>query len=358
VSAYGEFETILCHERFLVEGLTEMGYEVEVHADGACLRGYHGEERPERAHVIIRRAQLDGASNDIGFARGTDGRFRAIVGEYDRSIGYNRHWLDKVRERYQERQTLAAVKSKPDSFRGKEVIQMKEDFVVFVVCIVASAGLAAGVLYFDPFHVFQSSNAMVTRQVEEPKPADPPRKPKRMAKAAQRRVSKEAAVTEPASARAAVPTATPPVEAPAPPVPSANEITLGTQEETKTETYGNLALSAMTSKGGHVLQTFVYARDRGKVTTMIRLEDGKVSSKSIRPRRRSEVNATIQEKRNHVEQTPESVRRRAGEWTARTFGSRGPGLYSAASQRRRNHYRRIDQRQRAHGEPRGTSIEW
>jgi hypothetical protein len=35
VSAYGEFETILCAERFLVEGLTEMGYEVKVHADGS-----------------------------------------------------------------------------------------------------------------------------------------------------------------------------------------------------------------------------------------------------------------------------------------------------------------------------------
>jgi hypothetical protein len=280
VLAYGEFETSLCDERFLVEGLTEMGYEVEVHANASCLRGYYGEERPERAHVIIRRAQLDGASNDIGFARGKDGRFRAIVSEYDQSIGYNRHWLGKVRERYQERQTLATVKSKRDTFRGKEVNPMKEDSVVFVVCVVASVAIAGGVLYVDPLHVFQSSNAMVTRQVEEPKPAHPPTKPKRVAKAAQRRVSGEAAVAELASTRTAVPTATPPVEAPAPPLPSANEITLGTQEENKTETYGDLALSAMTSKGGHVLQTFVYARDRGKVTTMIRLEDGNVSSKS------------------------------------------------------------------------------
>jgi hypothetical protein len=157
---------------------------------------------------------------------------------------------------------------------------MKEDFVVFVVCVVASVAIAGGVLYVDPLHVFQSSNAMVTRQVEEPKPADPPRKPKRVAKAAQRRVSKEAAVTEAAPARAAVPTATAALEAPAPPFPSANEITLGTQEENKTETYGDLAFSTMTSEGGHVVQTFVYARDRGKVTTVIRLEDGKVSSKS------------------------------------------------------------------------------
>ena len=79
MSAYGEFETIMCEERLLVEGLTAMGYKVEVHADGAALVGYHGDERREKAHVIIRRAQLDSASNDIGFARGTQtavsGRF-------------------------------------------------------------------------------------------------------------------------------------------------------------------------------------------------------------------------------------------------------------------------------------------
>jgi hypothetical protein len=37
------------------------------------LIGYHGDERPERAQVIIRRSQLDSESNDIGFARGPMG---------------------------------------------------------------------------------------------------------------------------------------------------------------------------------------------------------------------------------------------------------------------------------------------
>ena len=40
VSAYGEFETIMQEETFLVEGLTAMGYKVEVQADGAALVGY------------------------------------------------------------------------------------------------------------------------------------------------------------------------------------------------------------------------------------------------------------------------------------------------------------------------------
>ena len=123
MSAYGEYETTLNEQNFLVEGLTAMGYRIEVHAEGAPLIGYHGDERPERAHVIIRRAQLDSASNDVGFVRGTDGRVRAILSEYDRSIGYDECWLGKVHQHYKEKQTLAVAKAKGYIFRGKEVIQ-------------------------------------------------------------------------------------------------------------------------------------------------------------------------------------------------------------------------------------------
>ena len=123
MSAYGEFETTIREQRFLVEGLIEMGYRVETFPEGAALIGYHGDERPERAQVVIRRAQLDSASNDIGFAREKDGRFRAIVSEYDRSIGYNDKWLGKVQQHYKEKQTLSMAQAKGYIFRGKEVVQ-------------------------------------------------------------------------------------------------------------------------------------------------------------------------------------------------------------------------------------------
>lgn len=123
MSAYGEYVTTLCEQQFLIEGLHHMGYTIEVHDNGAPLFGYHGDERPERAHVIIRRSQLDSASNDIGFVRGADGRFRAFLSEYDRSIGYDDHWLGKVHQHYKEKQTMAVAKAKGYIFRGKEVTQ-------------------------------------------------------------------------------------------------------------------------------------------------------------------------------------------------------------------------------------------
>jgi hypothetical protein len=123
MSAYGEFSTVMRECRFLVEALSEMGYKVEVHPDGAPLFGYHGDERPERAHVIIRRAQLDSASNDIGFVCDADGRYRAILSEYDRRIGYDDKWLGKVQQHYKERQTLAMAHAKGYALRSREVVQ-------------------------------------------------------------------------------------------------------------------------------------------------------------------------------------------------------------------------------------------
>ena len=74
-----ECQTVIGDRKFLVAALAELGYHVEVHPEGAALFGYEGHERPERAHVIIRRKELSSASNDIGFARSNEGRFVAAV---------------------------------------------------------------------------------------------------------------------------------------------------------------------------------------------------------------------------------------------------------------------------------------
>ena len=72
----------------------------------------------ERLNSMLAKGRLQQT-----LVRGTDGRFRAILSEYDRSIGYNEPWLGKVHQHYKESQTLAVAKSKGYIFRGKEVIQ-------------------------------------------------------------------------------------------------------------------------------------------------------------------------------------------------------------------------------------------
>src|SRR6202035_1555881 len=82
MSKYGLLETQIADQKYLIAALGEMGYRVEVHPQGAALVGYEGHERQEKANIIIRRQQLDSASNDIGFTRASHGRYAAPVSEH------------------------------------------------------------------------------------------------------------------------------------------------------------------------------------------------------------------------------------------------------------------------------------
>lgn len=126
MSKYGTLETEIKEQKHLIAALAEMGYHPEVHPDGAPLVGYEGHERPERANVIIRRQQLDSASNDIGFARTADGRYAAQLSEYDQAIGFDQKWLNRVRQLYKEKQTIAAAKAKGYIFKGREVVKTEQ----------------------------------------------------------------------------------------------------------------------------------------------------------------------------------------------------------------------------------------
>jgi hypothetical protein len=123
MSKYDEMRTVLSHEGYLIETLREMGYAPEVCAEGTALFGYLGDERSDRAEIVIRRRRLDSASNDIGFRRDESGAYRAIISEYDRGIGFNEAWLGRIAQTYKERQTMAVAKAKGYVFQGRQVIE-------------------------------------------------------------------------------------------------------------------------------------------------------------------------------------------------------------------------------------------
>lgn len=68
---------------------------VEYHKNGADMKGYQGDNRSKLSssssdysppcEVIIRKENVGSASNDIGFKLQPNGKFRAIVSEFDRS---------------------------------------------------------------------------------------------------------------------------------------------------------------------------------------------------------------------------------------------------------------------------------
>ena len=69
MSKYGETVTQVREEKYLLEALTEMGYQVEVHPEGAPLNSYYSDQEAKVANIIIRRDQLRGAYGDVGFVR-------------------------------------------------------------------------------------------------------------------------------------------------------------------------------------------------------------------------------------------------------------------------------------------------
>ncbi len=126
MSKYGSVVTVVKEERYLVEALKEMGYEVEVHAEGARLNSYYSEQERKVANFIVRRAQLRGAFGDIGFAQQPDGSLAMIADELDEHCGYGAKWLGRVQQLYKEKQTLAMARAKGYILKRREVIKTSE----------------------------------------------------------------------------------------------------------------------------------------------------------------------------------------------------------------------------------------
>lgn len=115
MSAYSKTPTEFRDGELLIKALEEMGFHPVNALDNPLpLVGYQGDYRladgeghtrkaedAMKAHVILRRKEVGAASNDIGFVRGEDGKFHAILSDYDRSCGKNEKWVSKVNVGYQ-----------------------------------------------------------------------------------------------------------------------------------------------------------------------------------------------------------------------------------------------------------------
>ena len=126
MSKYGLTQTVLREEKYLVEALKEMGYEVEVHPEGTELNSYYSEQESKVANIVIRRQHLRGAYGDIGFARQPDGQLAMIKDELDEHCGYGAKWLGRVQQIYKESQTLAVAQAKGYHLKSRQVIETSE----------------------------------------------------------------------------------------------------------------------------------------------------------------------------------------------------------------------------------------
>jgi hypothetical protein len=100
MSHYTVMDTQLSSAEHLVKALADMGFrDVEVHAEPQPLVGWLGDNRKNRAHIIVRKAEIGFVSNDIGFLQTPSGYFRAQISDFDR-LKFDDEWLRALTQRY------------------------------------------------------------------------------------------------------------------------------------------------------------------------------------------------------------------------------------------------------------------
>ena len=113
VSHYAKISVKFANREALIDALVDMGWrrgQIEVNSVPVHLYGYHGDERPEMADIVIRRENVQGSANDIGFSTSTGD---VIISDYDRSVagalallsaqktgGYNEAWVNTLKDHY------------------------------------------------------------------------------------------------------------------------------------------------------------------------------------------------------------------------------------------------------------------
>ena len=152
---------------------------------------------------------------------------------------------------------------------------MKDGLVLFVLGLIGIGGFILWQQHGDLFQPLLPVSAPAESNAAAPVPPTP--------KPALPRVQNSPApvVETPAVAEVApVPPPSAPPAAPRdpPPFPAVDEIASGDPGDVVTSKFGDPALSTLTSNGGRILGTYVYARDGGRQATVIQLEDGRVAS--------------------------------------------------------------------------------
>lgn len=112
MSAYHQQNTIFEDEDCLVKALAEHGYgpgTVEINKEPQTLYDYVGKARPQKAHVILRRKYVAGASNDIGFFKNANGKYESIISAYDQGR-HGQSWMTGLTKTYAEH---ALIKQAP-----------------------------------------------------------------------------------------------------------------------------------------------------------------------------------------------------------------------------------------------------
>jgi hypothetical protein len=103
MSHYVECRPHFKDRQALIDALVAVGFgrdQIELHEEAVSLFGYRGDERPQRAHIVIRRQYVGPAANDVGWERLPDGSYRAWISEYDGRNRFDPVLQNRLKQEY------------------------------------------------------------------------------------------------------------------------------------------------------------------------------------------------------------------------------------------------------------------
>ncbi|MBM3989374.1 MAG: DUF1257 domain-containing protein [Planctomycetes bacterium] len=104
----------------LVAALEQLGLrEVERCPDPSPLISWRGQPLPELAEIIVRRRSIGATADDLGFVRGAEGRYEAIVSEILLSR-FDKRWFAELEKRYAALAGPAAAPPEPRAAKAPE----------------------------------------------------------------------------------------------------------------------------------------------------------------------------------------------------------------------------------------------
>jgi len=124
MSHFTQVRTRITSLEALLNALSDLGFDerkVEVHEAPVHLQGYRGDERRQKAHVVISKQHVGTASNDIGFEKQPDGTYRVWISEFDRTR-YGNPWMNRLTQRYAYHATKRTM-----SQQGFEIAEEKAE---------------------------------------------------------------------------------------------------------------------------------------------------------------------------------------------------------------------------------------
>ena len=133
MSEYAQYEGEYVDRDCLVDALVEQGYareHIEVHETPQQLIDFQGhathylDATGDKAEIIVRRRNVGGAANDLGFKKQENGKYAPIISRYDTGK-HNAKWLVGLKDQYHEKVATKQARRMGLKLKSRNIVNGK-----------------------------------------------------------------------------------------------------------------------------------------------------------------------------------------------------------------------------------------